>query len=287
MKYPEILAIQPSPGMFTYDDHYTMLYALGLGAGADARDLPLVYEKNLRVLPTMAVMMAQSSGEFLDRGELDYSMIVHGEQRLTIHKPLPPTGRMASTSRLLSVVDKGKEKGALLNIEADIADAASGALHATATMTLFCRGDGGFGGPASGDLPLHTRPDRPHDLELSLPTLPQQAAIYRLSGDRNPLHIDPEIARAVGFPGPILHGLCTYGIACRAIIRACCDDDPARIAQFDVRFSSPVYPGETVTTRIWRDGDDLSFECLVLEREATVIRNGFCKLATAAGQGTM
>lgn len=278
MKYPEILAIQPAPDTFAYDDKYTMLYALGLGAGAEARDLPLIYEKNLRALPTMAVMMAQGSGEFLAQGGIDYSMIVHGEQRLTVHKPLAPTGRMVSTSRLLSVVDKGKEKGALLNVESTVADADSGALHATVTMTLFCRGDGGFGGPVTGDLPLHARPDRPHDLEASLPTLPQQAALYRLLGDRNPLHIDPEVARAVGFPGPILHGLCTYGIACRAIIRACCDDDPARIERFDVRFSSPVYPGETVTTRIWRDGGDLAFECLVLEREAIVIRNGFCKL---------
>jgi acyl dehydratase len=185
---------------------------------------------------------------------------------------------MTSTARCLGVVDKGKDKGAVLNIECAVADAASGERYATSTMTLFCRGDGGFGGPTSGDLPLHPAPARPHDLEVAMPTLPQQAALYRLLGDTNPLHIDPDVARTVGFPGPILHGLCTYGIACRAIMRACCDDDPARIERFDVRFSLPVYPGETITTRIWRDGSDLSFECLVAERGATVIRNGFCKL---------
>jgi acyl dehydratase len=278
MRYPEILSIEPAPAEFAYDDHYTRLYALGLGAGAEPPDLPLVYEKGLRALPTMAVMMASASGEILRAGEIDYRMIVHGEQRLTLHRPLPPAGRMASTARCLGVVDKGKKKGAVLNVECLIADAANGDAYATSTMTLFCRGDGGFGGPTTGDLPLHPTPERPHDLEVAMPTLAQQAALYRLLGDTNPLHIDPEIARAVGFPGPILHGLCTYGIACRAIIRTCCDDDPARIERFDVRFSSPVYPGDTVTTRIWRDGSALAFECLVAERGVTVIRNGFCKL---------
>ena len=278
MRYPEILSIRPEPAVFTYDDHYTMLYALGLGAGAEARDLPFVYEKDLRALPTMAVMMAQSSGDFLTKGDIDLRMIVHGEQRLTLHKPLAPAGRMVSTARCLGVVDKGKEKGALLTIECAIADAVSGERHATSTMTFFCRGDGGFGGPTTGDLPLHPVPEAPHDHEITLPTLPQQAALYRLLGDRNPLHIDPEMARAVGFPRPILHGLCTYGIACRAIMRACCDDDPAKIERFDVRFSSPVFPGEAVTTRIWRDGSNLAFECHVAERDTKVIRNGLCKL---------
>lgn len=278
MKYPEILAIEPEPQEFAYDDHYTMLYALGLGAGADARDLPFVYEKELRALPTMAVMMASAAGDIITEGGIDYRMIVHGEQRLTLHKPLPPTGRMRSTARCLGVVDKGSDKGALVNIEGTISDAASGERHATSVMTLFCRGDGGFGGPATGDLPLQPIPERPHDLEVALPTLPQQAALYRLLGDTNPLHIDPEVARAVGFQGPILHGLCTYGIACRAVMQSCCDNDPAMIERFDVRFSSPVYPGETVVTRIWRDGNQLSFECFVAERDAKVIRNGFCKL---------
>jgi len=278
MKYPEILAIQPEAETFAYDDHFTRLYALGLGAGAEERDLPFVYEKELQALPTMAVLMGGASGDFLAKGGIDYSMIVHGEQRLTLHRPLPSAGRMITTARCLSAIDKGKEKGALLNIESTVADAATGERHATSTMTLFCRGDGGFGGPTTGDLPRHPTPERAHDLELPLPTLPQQAALYRLLGDVNPLHIDPEAARSVGFPGPILHGLCTYGIACRVIMRACGDDDPARIERFDVRFSSPVYPGETVTTRIWRDGNALAFECVVAERNATVIRNGFCKL---------
>jgi len=278
MRYPEILSIRPKPSEFVYEARDTMLYALGVGAGAEPLDLQFVYEKDLKALPTMAVLMAGASGDFISQGGIDYRMIVHGEQRLTIHNPLPVAGRMISDGRCLSVVDKGADKGALVNIECRVSDAATGTLHATTVMTLFCRGDGGFGGPTEGALPLHETPARTHDLEVALPTLPQQAALYRLLGDSNPLHIDPEMARSVGFPGPILHGLCTYGIACRAIIRSCCDDDPARIERFDVRFSSPVYPGETVTTRIWRDGNDIAFECRVAERDATVIRNGFCRL---------
>ncbi len=278
MKYPEILSIEPAPGSFAYDADYTILYNLGLGLGAAADELPFVYERQLKAMPTMAVMMSQGAGDFIDKGGIDYTRIVHGEQRLTIHHPLPAAATMTSRSRIVSVIDKGAAKGALVNVESTIIDAGTGQRQATATMTLFCRGDGGFGGPSDGELPLHRVPDRPHDLEVSIQTMPQQAAIYRLSGDRNPLHIDPDMATAVGFPGPILHGLCSYGIAARAILRACCDNDPARIARLDARFSSPVFPGEAIATRIWRDGSQLSFECVVAERGATVIRNGICQL---------
>jgi acyl dehydratase len=277
MRYPEILAIEPEPVEFAYDDQFTMLYALGLGCGAQADELHFVYEKDLQALPTMAVMMGGGAGEFLDKGGIDYTMIVHGEQRLTIHRPLPPTGRMISDAHLLSVIDKGREMGALLNVESTARDAA-GTLYATAIMTLFCRGDGGFDGPTDGELTLNPVPERAPDIEVAIPTLPQQAAIYRLSGDRNPLHIDPAMATRVGFKAPILHGLCTYGIAGRAIMRACCGNDPARIGSLDVRFSSPVYPGETITTRIWRDGNDIAFECVIAERGVTVIKNGACRL---------
>ena len=278
MKYPEIISIKPEPAEFAYDADATILYALGLGYGAKPEDLQFVYEKDLKALPTFAVLMGGGSGDFIFKGGIDFTRIVHGEQRLTIHHPLPPEGRMMTTSRLLGVVDKGKEKGALVMVESEARDAASGTLHSIATSTLFCRGDGGFGGPSDGDLPLHSIPDRAHDRDITIQTLPQQAALYRLNGDKNPLHIDPAMATKVGFPGPILHGLCTYGIAARAILQAWCDNDPARIARFDVRFSSPVYPGEAITTRTWRQGNQRSFECLIAERGATVIKNGLCEL---------
>ena len=278
MKYPDILSISPEPSEFAYDEDFTILYALGVGAGREPEDLPFVYEKGLRTIPTMAVLMAQDAGAFIEQGAINYAGIVHGEQRLTLHRPLPVAGRMVSESRCLSVIDKGRDKGALVNIESTICDAQSGQLHATTMMTLFCRKDGGFGGPPDGGLPFHQIPERSHDLEVELPTLPQQAALYRLLGDKNPLHIDPDLARSVGFEMPILHGLCTYGIACRAILQACCGNDPAMIEQFDARFAAPVFPGDAITTRIWRDGRTLSFECLVVERGTTVIRNGLCML---------
>ena len=278
MKYPEILDIKPAPGTHSYDADATILYALGLGAGAEPEDLQFVYEKGLRALPTFAVLMGSGSGDYIYQGGIDFTRIVHGEQRLTIHAPLPPEGTMTTQARLLGVVDKGAEKGALVIVENTASDAATGVLHATSVMTLYCRGDGGFGGPSDGDLPLHAIPARAHDLELTIQTLPQQAALYRLNGDKNPLHIDPAMATKVGFPGPILHGLCSYGIACRVIMRACCDNDPARIAQFDARFSSPVYPGEAITTRIWRDGSEISFECVIAARGKTVLSNGLCRL---------
>jgi acyl dehydratase len=287
MRYPEILAIRPEPAEFAYDEQYTMLYALGLGCGADPGDLDFVYEKRLRALPTMAVMMSAASGEFIRQGGIDYTMIVHGEQRLTLHRPLPPTGRMTSHARCLSVVDKGAARGALLNVEGTVFDAGSGEHVATAVMTLFCRGDGGFRGPDAGaeaaqdELTLAPVPTRAPDFAVSLPTLPQQAALYRLLGDRNPLHVDPEAAAAAGFAGPILHGLCTYGIAGRAILRTCCGNDPARLESLDARFSAPVYPGETVTTRIWREAGEsgaVAFECVVAERGTAVIRSGAARI---------
>lgn len=277
MKYPEILSVRPEPAEFTYDEEFTILYALGLGAGGKQEDLQFVYEKGLRAIPTMAVMMASGAGTFLEQGEIDYTRIVHGEQRLTLHRSLPAAGRMMSASRCLSVIDKGADKGAVLSVESAISNAETSELVATTIITLVCRGDGGFGGPADGELPNHPIPEREHDSEIVVPTLPQQAELYRLLGDKNPLHVDPEHARKVGFERPILHGLCTYGIACRAIMQHCCDNDPDRIERFDIRCSSPVYPGEPITTRVWRDGRQISFECVV-DRGPRVVRNGLCVL---------
>lgn len=279
MRYPEILDIDPAPAEFSYDVDFTILYALALGAGRDEGDLSFVYEKGLRALPTMAVLMAGGSEDFITKGEIDFSRIVHGEQRLTIEKPLPPTGRMISRSRCLGVVDKGASTGAIVDIESEISDAETGACHARAVMSLFCRGDGGFDGPTDRALELRPVPEREPDHEVAMQTLPQQAALYRLTGDRNPLHIDPAVAKSVGFDGPIQHGLCTYGMAGRAIIAACCDNDPARMRSLDVRFSAPFFPGEELVIRIWRDGNDIAFECLAKERGAVVIRNGHCRLA--------
>ena len=200
--------------------------------------------------------------------------LLHGEQGLVIHKPIPPTGTVIGKLRNLDVIDKGAGKGALLLSERTLFDKASGEMLCTLTSTTFLRGDGGFGGP-SGPVPQpHPLPEREPDIWLDLQTIPQAALIYRLSGDYNPLHADPKVAAVGGFPRPILHGLCTYGITGRAIVKACCDNDPARLRRLDVRFSAPVYPGETIRTEIWRDGGTVSFRARVLERDIVVITNG-------------
>jgi acyl dehydratase len=278
MRYPEILSLDSGPHEVAYDDQYTMLYALALGSGGAAEDLPFVYEKSLSAIPTMAAALTPPSNDFIAAAGLDLSMIVHGEQRLTLHRPLPSAGRMSSAALCLSVIDKGEERGALVNLLSEIRDARSADLYATSISTLFCRGDGGFSGPPDGELPHHIVPEREPDFVITSSTLAQQAALYRLLGDRNPLHIDPEAAKAAGYELPILHGLCTYGIACRAVLRACCHNDPILIETFNVRFSAPVYPGETIETRIWRDDRQLSFECHVAERDVRVISNGLCLL---------
>jgi acyl dehydratase len=272
------LSLAPAPGELVFDDQYAMFYALALGAGADNDDLRFTYEKSLMVLPTMAALMTPSPDEFIADAGLDLSRMVHGEQRLTLHRPLPTGGCMSSAPRCVSVIDKGRDRGALVNLQYQICDSRSGQTYATSVMTLFCRGDGGFEGPRDGELPRHAVPERAHDTVVSFKTLPQQAALYRLLGDRNPLHIDPLAARAAGFERPILHGMCTYGIACRAVVQACCPADPGSIETFNVRFSAPVYPGETIETRIWRDDRQLSFECYAAERGIRVISNGLCQL---------
>ena len=277
MKYPEILSIQSEPVTMAYTDKDTILYALGLGAGADPldpRELKFVYEEDLRALPTMNVLLGAGSGGILSGAGVNYLMLLHGEQRLRVYKPLPPQGHIFSTSRCLGVVDKGAAKGAVLHLESTILDEKTREHYATTIMSLFCRGDGGFGGPTEDPLPSHQVPSRPHDMEVALKTRPDQAALYRLNGDRNPLHIDLKVAKKAGFDRPILHGLCTYGISCRAVMQAYCDLDPARIKTFDARMSSPVHPGETIVTRMWKDGATISFECSVAERPVTVVKNG-------------
>ncbi len=269
------LARPPEPKPFSYSDKDVMLYALGIGLGADPMDeteLPFVYERGLKVVPTAATVLGYGAGggRMLD---INYAMILHGEQKLTLHKPLPASAQMTAESRLAGVYDKGKDKGAVIITETLWRDSA-GAPVATLTGATFARGDGGFGGTSSGQPEPHPTPTRKPDLEVTISTRPDQALIYRLCGDRNPLHSDPEAARKAGFPRPILHGLCTYGITCRAVLATFADYDPTRIKAHDVRFSSPVYPGETIVTRMWKDGETISFEASVKERDVTVIKNG-------------
>ena len=256
----------------------TMLYALGLGLGADPMDekqLRFVYERDLQALPTMSVVLAPL-GFWMKAPEVgvDWKKLLHGEQAITLHRQVPAEGEIVGRSRVAALVDKGKDRGALAFIERTISDAATGETIATLNSTSFLRGDGGFGGPSGPTPEPHELPAREPDAICDLPTLTQAALIYRLSGDYNPLHADPDIARHAGFRQPILHGLCSLGVAGHAILRTICDYNPARMRSLKLRFSSPVYPGETIRTEMWVDGAEISFRARVLERDVVVLNNG-------------
>lgn len=266
-----------------YEARDTILYALGVGCGADPMDrseLPFVYEDGLKALPTMAVVLGYPGFWLKDPNTgVDWRKILHGEQGLVIHKPLPASGTVIGRTRVTEIVDKGPGKGALLYSDREVFDKATGDLLATLTSTTFIRGEGGFGGPSGPAPEPHALPERAPDLAVDLKTLPQAALIYRLSGDYNPLHADPDVATAAGFARPILHGLCTYAVAGRAVLKACCGNDPARLRRFDLRFSAPVLPGETIRTEIWRDGSRVSFRARVVERDIVVLNNGLAEVA--------
>jgi acyl dehydratase len=287
LDYKKLLALEIPAVEHTYGPKDCMLYALGLGLGqdpVDADELAFVYEKNLKVLPTFAVMQGYAA-YWLRRPEIGvtWEKVVHGEQGLVLHQPVAPQGTVIGRTRILDVVDKGAGKGALVYSEREISDKASGRLLATLTQTTFCRGDGGFGGPKREIPPPHALPERAPDLTCDLPTRPEMALIYRLSGDVNALHVDPDFAKAAGFPRPVLHGLATFGVAGHALLKAVCGYDPARLTAMAGRFSAPVFPGETIRTEFWRDNDKdlgvVSFRVRVVERDVIAIDHGRAQVA--------
>jgi acyl dehydratase len=263
----------------SYDVRDTMLYALGLGLGSrptDPAHLQFTYEKGLLALPTLAVVLAHP-GFWAQNPELgiDWRRMLHGEQGLSVFRPVPAKAEVIGKSRITDVVDRGAGKGAMLYYERDVVDAATGALIATSRQTLVCRGNGGFDGAGEVRRPdAASIPARPADHVTEVRTLPQMALIYRLSGDMNPLHADPEVARSAGFEAPILHGLATYGLGGLAVLEHACGFDPARLASFDIRFTSPVYPGETIRTELWVDGSVVAVRARAVERDKIVMDNG-------------
>jgi len=267
----------------TFVDKDAMLYALGIGLGYDPMnedELRFVYEKNLEAFPTFPVVLGYPR-KWLRHGEtgIDWVKVVHGEHSLELHRPFPATGTVIGCSRVVDIVDKGAGKGALIYTERTLTDKASGALLASIRQTTFARGNGGFGGPQRETPAAHPIPVRAPDHVCDLPTRPEMALIYRLNGDRNPLHAEPDFARAAGFPRPILHGLATFGIAAHAILKTLCGYDPARFRSIAGRFSAPVFPGETIRTEMWRDGNVVSFRARLVEREAIVFNNGRAEIA--------
>ena len=262
-----------------------ILYALGLGVGLDPldeADLRFVDERRLKVEPTMANVMGYPGFWMREpRFGLDFEKTVHGEHAIRLHRPLASEAAVVGSSRITGLVDKGAGKGALIYVERAITDAADGALLATVRQTVFCRGDGGFGG-THGEIPaaLSATPERTPDVSVDIPTSPQGALIYRLSGDYNPLHFDPAAAQRAGFARPILHGLATFGIAGHGLVKALCGGAPEALIAMGGRFSAPVYPGETVRIDAWRDGGGrASFRARVAERDVVVMSHGFAEIS--------
>ncbi len=276
--YEKLMALDIPPAEQVYQAKDCMLYALGVGLGHDPMnedELAFVYESNLKVLPTMATVLGHTGSLAADPNTgINWVMVVNGEQGFRLHRPLSGHDTVIGRTRIVEVIDKGAGKGALLFTERKIADKATGELIATITQTIFCRGDGGFGGPPRQAPPPHPLPERAPDAVCDLGTRPEMALIYRLSGDYNPLHADPAVAKAAGFARPILHGLGTFGVSGHAVLKTMCGYDPARLVAFAGRFSAPVFPGETIRTEMWRDGTLVSFRARVLERDVIAISNG-------------
>ncbi len=282
LDYDKIMSSEMPEIVHSYTKKDTMLYALGLGFGADPVDrdqLAFVYEKDLRVLPTMASVLAHPGPLGDPAFRITRHLVVHGEQRIVVHRPIPPEGTVLGRSRVRDVIDKGEDKGALIYSEREIIDEISGETLATVQSTTFARGDGGFGGKSGPTPPVHPIPESSPQATCDIATLPQAALVYRLSGDYNPLHSDPDIAAAAGFDRPILHGLCTYGVAGHAVLKTYCGYDPARLKSLEARFSRPLFPGETIRTEMWREGNVVSFRARVPERDVVVLDNGKAEIA--------
>ncbi len=263
----------------TYTDKDCILYALGVGMGIDPLDeecLRFVYEDDLKVSPSHAVMLAHPGfwAKEEDTG-LDWVKVLHAGQEIIMHKPIPRSGTVEATTRITDVIDKGERIGALIVSDRVVRDVATGKDICTLITTILARGNGGFGGERKPTLKTDVVPGTEADIVCDLATLPQQALIYRLSGDDNPLHASPAVARNAGFKAPILHGLCTLGVLTHALLKTCCDYDPARFRQMRLRFSAPVYPGETIRTEIWRKGNEMAFRCKSVEQDKVVINNGY------------
>ncbi len=270
----------------TYAERDTMLYALGVGLGADPLDeqeLRFVFERDLLALPTMSAVLCHPGVWVREaRLGLDWLKVMHGEHHMTFHSPLPAAGAVEARYRNTAVVDKGEGRGALICQEKRVLDATSGAPISTTQALYFARGDGGFSGsgPTSDPSPAAppAPPETPPEVTCDLVTIPRQPLLYRLSGDYMPVHADPAAARAAGFPRPFMHGLCTYAMAGQAILKTFCGYDPARLASLGVRFTAPWYPGETLRTEFWRTGDSIAFRARALERDVVVLNNGTAEL---------
>jgi len=269
------LANPPRAGEGSYGKDDVILYHLGLGAGnppTDPNELEYAYEKDLKVLPSFAVVANTGGGSFrgMDGLDFNFAMMLHGEQEIILHKPLPTETKLTSEMRVKELYDKGK--AALLIMETTTKDEDGDPLF-TSLISLFLRGEGGFGGPEAPKAG-NVAPEREPDGTIEVPTLPQQALLYRLNGDKNPLHADPEFAKMGGFDTPIIHGLCSYGLVCKAIVDNVLDGDVSKVAGYAARFAGVAFPGETYEISYWKEGEKILIAANSKERDgAKIISN--------------
>jgi len=270
------------PKRLRYGFKDTILYALSVGVGEDPLDadqLRLTYEKQLLALPSMAAVLAHPGAWIANPlFKVNFLKLLHGEQNLTVHKSLPPEGEVEANYRIAAVADKGPEKGALVYFEKVLTETDSGQTLCTVSSTLFLRADGGCG--SFGTPPPALPPETPQapTLAAELKTSVSAALLYRLNGDLNPIHVDPAAATKAGFERPILHGLCTYGIVGYLLTRAACGNDPGRLRSLGARFSSPVYPGETIRVEGVEVPGGVHFRALVPSRSQVVLSQGFARI---------
>ena len=280
INYDEIMSLKSENIEISYTDKDSILYGLGVGLGNDPMDideLKYVYENGQIALPSMATNF-QYHSSLLMSAKLNFVMVVHGEQKLSIINPIPVSGDFLADMKVLNCFDKGASKGAIIDVETTVKLKSDGTEICKLISTTFARGDGGFDGPESPPQEIF-EPEGSPDIVDEITTKPDQALIFRLSGDYNPLHSDPNFAKAAGFPKPILHGLCTYGVACRSIVKTACDNDVKKLKSFNCRFSSPVFPGETIVTEMWKNGNDVNFQSKVKERDKIILKNGVSEIA--------
>ena len=279
INYDEIMSMTSENVEISYSDKDSILYSLGVGLGNDPMnmaELKYVYENSQVALPSMATNF-QYHSPLLLKANINFILVVHGEQKLSFSNPLPVSGDFISNAKVIGCYDKGAGKGAIIDVETTINLKKDNTEICKLVSTTFARGDGGFGGPESPKseiFKIEGDPDFVHEIK----TKPDQALIFRLSGDYNPLHSDPNFAKTAGFEKPILHGMCTYGIACRSLVESVCKGDAKRLKKFDCRFSSPVYPGETIVTEIWKNGSKVYYQSKVKERDKIVIKNGVSEI---------
>lgn len=270
-----LAATMPS-GSYEWTQDQVILYHLGLGAGlskpVDSAELEYTYERNLKVLPSFGVIPvfgAMGGMASVPGIDINFMLVLHGEQDLEIHRPIPTAAKVINQPRIAGIYDKGKAALIVIEVESRLEN---GDKLFTNRFGIFARGEGGFGGEA-GPKAGNQAPERQPDAVVETATMPQQALIYRLSGDKNPLHADPEFAKIGGFDIPILHGLCSYGIVCKAVVDELLGGDVNKVARYQARFAGVFFPGETMVTSMWKEGDQILIHAQSKERQSPVIAN--------------